>query len=123
VKLLLPGDNEQASWEELLEQQAFLDAIAGTHVLVASHHGRDTGYFGPLFDHFSPLLTVISDGRFCDTSATDRYGAVTREWEVRSRAKGASETRKCLTTRKDGDIVLTIGESASGPGYLDATVA
>lgn len=123
VKLLLPGDNEEESWEELLEQPAFCSAIAGTHVLLASHHGRENGFYAPLFEHFEPVLTVISDGRFCDTSATDRYGTLTRGWDVSSRANGGSKTRKCLTTRNDGDIVLEVGEGANGRGYLKATIS
>ena len=63
VKILSSGDNESLSWEELLADTAFKDAIKGTHVLVAPHHGRESGYHGELFDHISPLITIISDGR------------------------------------------------------------
>lgn len=123
VKLLLPGDNEGNSWDELLERPDFRSAIAGTHAVLAAHHGRENGFYGLLFDQFQPLLTIISDGRFCDTSATSRYGAVTRGWTVRSRANGNSQPRKCLTTRKDGDIILEIGKNQSGKGYLAATIS
>jgi beta-lactamase superfamily II metal-dependent hydrolase len=123
VKLLLPGDNEGSSWHELLERPDFRSAIAGTHAILAAHHGRENGFYGLLFDEFQPLLTIISDGRFCDTSATSRYGAVTRGWTVRSRANGNSQPRKCLTTRKDGDIILEIGKNQSGKGYLAATIS
>jgi competence protein ComEC len=122
VKLLLPGDNEGPSWDELLAESAFCDAIAGTHVLLASHHGRENGYHAALFEHFDPLLTVISDGRFCDTSATGRYGAVTTGWTVGSRKTRQSEERKCLTTRNDGDIRISVGFGAERRGYLEASV-
>ena len=81
VKFLLPGDNEPPSWCELLRDRQFVQAIEGTHVLVAPHHGRRSGYHGPLFEHISPLLTIISDGRYVDTSATGRYSAVTKGWD------------------------------------------
>ena len=66
VKVLIPGDNESASWEELLNRDAFVAATTGTHVLVASHHGRESGFHSPLFDHFTPTITLISDGRTVD---------------------------------------------------------
>ena len=63
VKILSPGDNEPPSWEELLADVAFREAIRNTHVLVAPHHGRESGFHPGLFDHISPLLTIISDGK------------------------------------------------------------
>lgn len=107
VKLLVPGDNESASWEELLNREDFVAAIAGTHVLVSSHHGRESGFYSPLFNHFRPNITLISDGRTVDTSATSRYANVTKGWSVRRR-RGANQNRKCLTTRNDGTIEVTI---------------
>ena len=107
VKILIPGDNESASWEELLGQQRFVNAIADTNVLVASHHGRESGFYRPLFDHFQPLITLISDGRAVDTSATNRYSALTKGWKV-SRRNDFQQQRKCVTTRNDGHIEVTI---------------
>ena len=107
VKFLVPGDNESASWEELLNRENFVAAIAGTHVLVASHHGRESGFYSPLFDHFRPNITLISDGRTVDTSATSRYANVTKGWSVRRR-NGTNQDRKCVTTRNDRTIEVTI---------------
>jgi competence protein ComEC len=104
-KILIPGDNEKPSWTELLGRADFWAAIAGTDVLVAAHHGRDAGYCADLFKFISPKLTIISDGRFKETSATDRYCGQTTGWTVYDRA-GDSESRKCVTTRSDGDIVV-----------------
>ena len=80
VKILIPGDNEPPSWEELLNRRDFATAISGTHVLVAPHRGRESGFHSPLFDHFRPSITLISDGRTVDTSATARYTNVTKGW-------------------------------------------
>ena len=107
VKVLIPGDNESHSWEELLSRRDFLTAITGTQVLVAAHHGRESGYYRELFDHFLPLITLISDGRTVDTSATTRYTNLTQGYSVRRR-NGTLEGRKCMTTRNDGHIEVTI---------------
>ena len=123
VKILIPGDNESASWEELLGQPSFRTAIANTHVLVAAHHGRESGFYRPLFDHIRPLITLISDGRTVGTSVTSWYDAVTKGRQVRKRSDQTTRDRKCLTTRRDGSIVVEIGANSAGQGTLDVTVS
>jgi len=68
--------------------------------------------------HFSPYLTIISDGRFCDTSATDRYCNLTKGWKVHYR-NGNSEERKCLTTRSDGYVVVKLGYNDNQKPFID----
>ena len=121
VKILIPGDNEPPSWDELLNRRDFVTAIAGTHVLVASHHGRDSGFHIPLFDHFYPLITLISDGRVVDTSATARYTNVTQGRPV-TRRNRTRQDRKCVTTRNDGHIEVVVDVNSAGQGTLDVTI-
>ena len=123
VKFLMPGDNESPSWNEMLSRQDFLSAIQGTHVLVAPHHGRESGYHAPLFSRITPLLTIISDGRVVDTSATNRYSANTKGWKV-SRRNGPQVERKCVTTRNDGaiDVVVTPPAYTGGNATLAVTI-
>lgn len=106
-KVLIPGDNESPSWNELLKTGDFIEAISGTGILVAPHHGRDAGFCSDIFNYFKPKLTVISDGRFGDTSATSRYDQVTEGWLVHRR-NGQNVERKCVTTRADGVINIDI---------------
>jgi beta-lactamase superfamily II metal-dependent hydrolase len=117
-KILVPGDNEAVSWKELLEDKQFASAIKGTDILVASHHGREAGYCDELFAHISPKLTIISDGPFTDTSATDKYCAKTTGWKVHY-ANGTSEERKCLTTRQDGTIQVQFGFNDNKKRFID----
>lgn len=121
MKFLIPGDNEVPSWEELLSGSGFVQAIQGTHVLVAPHHGRESGYHGPLFQHINPLITLISDGRVVDTSATSRYSAHTKGWQVESRSRGTHAERKCVTTRNDGQIEVTVDKNRDGRPTLQVT--
>lgn len=121
VKNLLPGDNEEFSWDELLCDRKFVEAIRGTHILVAPHHGRLSGFHGPLFEYIEPKLTIISDGRVVDTSATSRYSAVTEGWPVQRRS-GGQEKRYCVTTRKDGAIDTEITAGSNGRTTLKVSV-
>ena len=105
VKVLVPGDNESASWAELLKRPDFVSTISNTDVFVASHHGRESGFYAPLFDHFNPLISIISDGPVVGTSVTGKYTELTMGWRVKKRS-GGSETRKCVTTRNDGCITV-----------------
>jgi len=122
LKIIIPGDNEPASWDELLALSSFKSAIADVDILVAPHHGRDSGFHSDLFKYFQPRLTIISDGRFSDTSATDRYSAVTRGWTVHRRT-GQDVERKCVTTRNDGVIDIELGKNSSnGNSFLSVTI-
>jgi beta-lactamase superfamily II metal-dependent hydrolase len=121
MKLLVPGDNEAASWDELLELPSFNEAIKGTDVFVAPHHGRNSGFSSRLFEFITPRLTIISDGRFCDTSATARYSAKTRGWTV-YRRNGEQQERKCVTTRNDGVIVVKFGVNANGSKWINVQI-
>jgi beta-lactamase superfamily II metal-dependent hydrolase len=114
LKIVLPGDNETPSWNELLCDPKFVDAVKGAAVLIAPHHGRDAGWCPELFGVMGrPKLIVISDGRFVDTSATDRYSKQATGWTVFD-STGASETRNCVTTRCDGHITIKLGWNTSG---------
>ena len=121
VKILVPGDNESPSWNELLQKDDFVQSIQNVHVLVAPHHGREAGFHKELFDNFSPKLTIISDSKFLDTSATQRYGEVTQGWTVHRR-NGPDQTRKCVTTRNDGVIDVEVGRGQNASPYLSVTI-
>lgn len=121
VKILLPSDSEPTSWRELLEKSNFREAIANTHVLVASHHGCESGFHAELFDHITPLITIVSDGKFVDESAMNRYSEVSQGWTV-NRRNGTTQDRKCLTTRNDGIIDVKITENSNSPPCFDVTI-
>ena len=107
-KILIPGDNEPPSWEELLENKEFIEAIKWTDILVAPHHGRESGYYKELFNYIQPNLIIISDSPGTDTSANSRYSNHANGWKVFNK-DGSSETRKILSTRCDGMIQIKCG--------------
>ena len=121
VKILSPGDNEACSWEELLKMPSFKQAIAGTNILIAAHHGRESGFHKDLFNYISPLITIVSDGRAQDTNASSRYSAVSNGRDVKKRS-GGREKRHCLTTRSDGHIEVEVELGQDGKTTLEITI-
>lgn len=109
-KIIIPGDIESTGWQVLLKRQDFQNAIKGTTIFVASHHGRDAGFHSDVFNYFKPHVVIVSDGRFSDTSVTDRYRHHAQGVTVKSKSTGNSE-RYVLTTRNDGAIWIRIENS------------
>lgn len=116
AKVVVCGDNEEASFKELMKEdsdnaKAFKAAVKDAYILVAAHHGRDSGYYDDFVSLVKPYLTIISDTVKGDTSVTEKYDSKTKGWSVYNCSTGKNETRKCLTTRNDGNIEVTFGES------------
>lgn len=71
--VLLPGDVESKAWNDMID--AGLDLSAD--VLVASHHGRKSGYSERAMAAINPTVVVISAGKLDpDHDAEDEY----RKW-------------------------------------------
>jgi len=107
-KILFPGDLEKAGWRALLQRPDFCTELSGTNVLVASHHGRDSGYCPELFDYFTPSTVVISDKPIeHETQRTvPDYRRVIGTQGVHVRT--TEKVRHVLTTRRDGWIQFTV---------------
>lgn len=121
LKVVIPGDNEQKSWQQVKQNSYFMNAIKNADILLAPHHGRDSGFDSEVMKHINPLITVISDSRFLDTSSTSRYSNITRGWTVHKR-NGEDVDRKCLSTRNDGVIIASLGLNGYGSKYLSIKV-
>ena len=120
-KILFPGDVEVAGWRALLADPAFRAELATTNVLVASHHGRQSGYCPDVFNHFTPDAVVISDKPIMhDTQRTvPDYRRVVRDGGVMVRTTG--KRRHVLTTRRDGSITFVV--AADGSYFIDTECA
>lgn len=121
MKIVFPGDNEKCSFDKLMEDENFVNSTKDADILLAPHHGRDSGFHSDFVKNVNPRLAVISDGRFCDTSAVNRYSNSCRGWSVHTR-RGKDEDRKCLTTRSDGVIVVEFGKSSPDSRFLSVTI-
>jgi competence protein ComEC len=121
-KIIVPGDNESESWKELIKSSAFVAAAKNPDVLLAPHHGRNAGYSPELFEAIGKTyITVISDGSYCDTSATASYGNQSKGWRVYY-SDHTYEERKCVTTRCDGAVHVKAYFAQDGKPRLNVYV-
>jgi competence protein ComEC len=116
AKIVVCGDNEKDSFSELMQNKDFVEAISNAWVLVAPHHGRESGYHEEFVKKVNPYITIISDTSKVDTTAADSYSNHSKGYKVYKVSCDESVERKCLTTRKDGNILVEFGEST--PDYL-----
>lgn len=113
-KIIIPGDNECASLNLLMEQEIFKNAIKDCDILIAPHHGRESACHAEFLKHANPSVSIISDGSVCDTSANSRYSAGSRGWTVYKRGTSIGSNRRLLTTNSDGEVYVTISPCFTG---------
>ncbi len=102
-KLVLTGDNPASKLEEMLHKEDFRTSVAKATVLLAPHHGRDSGFCENFVKVVNPILTVFSDKPIqheTQTYATQKYYNLTRgtTW--------SGTPRRVFTTRNDGTITF-----------------
>ncbi len=109
-KMLFPGDLEKPGWAALLQRADFRAELSDTEILMASHHGRESGYCEDIFKYFTPLCVVISDKRkvYKTQEMVPDYRKVVRQGGVRVRT--TMKDRHVLTTRRDGWIVIDVDD-------------
>jgi len=121
-KVVLPGDNDEESLKELLEQNGFKETIRNTDIFVAPYHGLESGFCEDLFEYFRPKLVIVSNGRFDDSGCLSQYSDIASGWDVHTRTGGIVE-RKCLTTKRDGNIEIAMGWITEGrKSFLSAII-
>lgn len=120
IKVVVPGDNETQSLERFMELDSFKNAISNAYILLAPHHGRESGYCSEFVKHVNPSLTIVSDGKYCDTSANNRYSKNSSGWKVHKK-NGTSSDRKCLTTNSDGEVYVEFGYD-NGERFLSVNI-
>jgi len=116
-KILFPGDLEKSGWLALLKRADFCAELVGTNILVASHHGRESGFCPEIFNYFTPEVVVISDKPIMHETQkmVPDYRNVVREQGVIVRT--TMKHRHVLTTRRDGWIQFTV--DGNGAYYID----
>ena len=100
-----PGDIEDSGWQELwtAKKDVFEPLIkaAKWRILVAPHHGRESGYSQHMMDNLKPHLALISD--VAGQSPTDK--------SFREKPLGLNigdEVKKYLSTKQKGRIRIKV---------------
>ena len=104
-RILFPGDLEGPGWRNMLQLESFRQLLPGVDVLVASHHGRESGYCAEVFDYCRPRAVVMSDKAIVhDTQGmTQTYrNHVIRHHPNGVKVSTTDKYRHVLTTRRDG---------------------
>lgn len=120
LKIVIPGDNEPPSWTALRTIPEFESDIKNADILIAPHHGRESGYDEETVKLINPRLTIISD-KSSETTASDKYSNASRGWTV-YKSDDTNEQRKCLTTRKDGRVQVEFGYGDSQKAFLHVSL-
>jgi beta-lactamase superfamily II metal-dependent hydrolase len=101
-----PGDLTARGWKLHLENKAFQYMLRETNLFVASHHGRPTGFYEPVYEFLYPKLIVISD------KEQEKGRKVVQRVPYRDHVHGVKladgSFRKVLTTRGDGRIRIVV---------------
>jgi len=113
LSIVFPGDLEKAGWEYLLRDAGFRHQLSMVNVFVASHHGRESGYCAEVFKYCHPAVVVISDESIRYDTQEQCYAlhALGITWN-------GTDRRYVLTTRCDGDLVIT---PRNGGFYIGAS--
>ena len=112
MKIIIPGDNECPSLDQLMNRDDFKSAVKNSDILIAPHHGRYSAYHSEFVKLVNPRISIVSDGSICDTSANQYYSANSRGWEIWK--NGTKIKRYLLTTNSDGEIYINLGSGLSG---------
>lgn len=103
VGIMFPGDLETVGWKKFLEDQNFQVCLTKTKILIASHHGRRTGYCNEIFRYCKPDVVIVSDKSVMhETQEHNLYD------QHCSGLNFGGTIRKVLTTRNDGKITIDI---------------
>lgn len=112
TKIVVTGDNESANYRALFDENpSFETSISNADILIASHHGRASGYDNDFVSTVNPRLTIISDSSKKDTSVSSYYSQKSRGWKVYT--SNECIERKTLSTYNDGCINVEFGKNIS----------
>jgi hypothetical protein len=113
IKILFPGDLEKPGWKAHLHNPMFIAELRATTILVASHHGRESGFCEEVFQFLQPQAIVISDKSIIHDSQEIVPQYRSSVWGDGIRVTNESDRRHVLTTRCDGDILFQIEDNGN----------
>jgi len=123
-RIMFCGDMETAGWDWLLKNDsAFVKEVSnGIDILVASHHGHQSGYSNDLMSVIgSPPLTIISKGSETggETKVASQYSANSTGMNVKNLNSSSTEIKYSVSTRANGGIYINFNDDGSINAYSD----
>ncbi len=124
-RVLFGGDLEAAGWDWLIDNNygGFRDELSkGIDVIVASHHGHNSGYSEKLMKLIgAPKLSIISKGSETgdETDVDNRYSANSVGLTVNGLTLQNVAQKKSLTTRSNGNIYIEVNPLGVTTLYAD----
>jgi len=121
-EIVFPGDLEPRGWEKLLENTNISQYVgkAQTRILVASHHGRESGIRFEvngqkiIYDKFlqlmKPNLVIISDKWGAETTDPEAYRPYCEGTQVYYKNQNRYDEAKILTTKSNYAVTVTEGQ-------------
>jgi competence protein ComEC len=100
-RILICGDTEKTGWERIPDFK-----IKNTTLLLASHHGNNTGYSLEKVNVMFPKYVVISAGDKTEADADNKYRYHTSKWDIFIKALGGTPSKRVFTTR-DSAVIAT----------------
>lgn len=100
----------------MLKLAEFRRMLGQIDVLVASHHGRESGYCSEVFDHCRPRAVIMSDKAIVHETQgmTQTYrNHVIKHHPNGVRVSTTNKNRRVLTTRRDGWIQFEVFDNGS----------
>lgn len=114
VGVMFPSDIEAEGWREFLRDPNFVKCLQRTNILIASHHGRESGYCREVFNYCRPHVVIISDKPMMhETQNHNLYAQHCRGLNF------GGNLRKVLTTRNDGKITIDIPITGKYTVYIN----
>jgi competence protein ComEC len=112
-RLLAPGDVENKAWNDMIAAGLWLRANA----LIASHHGRNSGYHEEALDLIKPEVVIISSDEIpAKDDAIDKY-------KKRSRVFSTREHGTLTVRMHDGGAVQILDRNGTQLELLQDVVA
>jgi competence protein ComEC len=93
AKVVLTGDTEELQWSSM-----HLNPLLNASVLLASHHGRESGFSATALKVIKPQHIIISDGEPAETDATDKYKRIASVSTTREKTIVVRPARAAGTT-------------------------
>lgn len=115
-KIVFTGDMMERGLETLMDDSTAVTLVSDANVLVAPHHGRQSGFYGPFVEAVDPDVVIFSDkgGHAVGHGAQRQYREYTSGVNVYNETTGEWDSdRHVLTTRKDGRLLIQANSSTS----------